>query len=122
MTALLLPYDHYFSTMRVLSFILICLLFGSGLSQTQEDYGFDDQEHISTTLLAAQLTRIASRLARAAPRVQGRPRQHKREQAAACVCPKRVDSAVDNVNKGNVRSVPVGFKGHNLTVVALANE
>ncbi|WIA40189.1 hypothetical protein OEZ86_013579 [Tetradesmus obliquus] len=33
-----------------------------------------------------------------------------------------VEPAVDNVNKGNVRSVPVGFKGHNLTVVALAND
>lgn len=110
--------------MRVFACLLVCLLLGSRLSQAQEELKDEDLHSSSTVHLAAELARIASRLAGAAAHHgAGVPKHHRRHKAATAPARShRAQAAVGNISKGLVQSVPVDFKGHKLTVVALANE
>jgi hypothetical protein len=95
-------------------------------SVTKSTARFKDEElpPSSTINLAAELARIASRLAGAAAHHGAGVPRHRRHKPAAATSPRphRAQAAVENINKGLVQSVPVDFKGHKLTVVALANE
>jgi hypothetical protein len=112
--------------MRAFACLVVCLLLGSAFAQDQEDYSDEYQPRTSTIRLAAQLASIASRLAGAAAagqrhRVSG-ARQRMQKHDIAPSLQHKEPSAVENINLDLVQSVPVDFKGHKLTVVALASE
>jgi hypothetical protein len=107
--------------------VCVCLLLSSPALLAAQPQTNDTELHPSSALhLAAELARIASRLAGAAAHGGAggpRHRRHKPPPAAAGPAgPHRAKAAVENISKGLVQSVPVDFKGHKLTVVALANE
>jgi hypothetical protein len=113
--------------MKAFACFLVCVLLSSPPIYAQEEaIIITDGPPPSLINLAAELARLASRLAGvAAHNGSAGARQHRRHKQApapASATPHRADAAVQNVNKGLVQSVPVDFKGHKLTVVALANE
>jgi hypothetical protein len=104
--------------------LLLCLLIGTvAHGQAQSDAGQQEStQPNSVVAIAAELAHIASKLALsgATGAAQGR-RFHRRQQPAAARSHAE-PAAVQGVNKGLVQSVPVDFKSHNLTIVALTNE
>lgn len=109
--------------MGAVACLLFCMLlagpFAAVHAQKQQD---DTEQHPgSNVVLAAELVRIASRLAAAAAARNGAGYRHHRRPPAA-VEQHTERAAVQNIKKGLVQSVPVAFKGHNLTVVALSHE
>jgi hypothetical protein len=104
--------------------LLLCLLIctvAHGQAQSAAGQQGSPQPN-SIVAIAAELAQIASKLALsgATGAAQGR-RFHRRQQPAAARAGAEA-AAVQDVNKGLVQSVPVDFKGHKLTVVALSNE
>jgi hypothetical protein len=101
------------------------LLAGPGAAVHAQEQINDEQQttKVAIVSLAAELAHIASRLAGAAAHngSLGGHIRHRRPHPAAAV-PQTQEAAVQNINKGLVQSVPVEFKGHNLTVVALSHE
>lgn len=118
--------------MSAVACLLLCFLLADQLAAVsgQEQSNSDEQAHPSSNLfLAAELARIASRLAGAAAHTGVLSHRHRRHPPATAVTPAQFEEAAEagisdlqNIQKGLVQSVPVTFKGHNLTVVALTHE
>jgi hypothetical protein len=109
--------------MRVFACLLFCILSVGPFAAVRAQGLFmnNDQQPGSNVLLAAELARIASKLAVAVANNGALGHRHHRRPPAA-VSPHTEEAAAHNVKKGLVQSVPVVFKGHNLTVVALSHE
>jgi hypothetical protein len=106
--------------MSALASLLFCMLLVGPLPavHAKEQYTDDDQPQDSNALLALELARIASRLAAH----NGLPGHRRHRRPPPADSPHTEEPAVQNIKKGLVQSVPVAFKGHNLTVVALSHE
>lgn len=106
------------------AFLLLCVLISLATGGQAQSYAGQpaEQQPNSVMALAAELAHIASKLAISGGNTQGLgPRTYRRQQPAA-VAKHRKAAAVQDISKGLVQSVPVNFKGHKITVVALSNE